>query len=646
MHDNPMKVNVDTFEAWSDAHYPRPDLCRESWLNLGGQWEFATDPTDEGLTLGWHLPGAHFSHTICVPFPPGSPSSQWSGERSDVVWYRRRVTPEEIRDAGLADAGHRPHLLIHFEAVDFASDVWVNGLHLVHHEGGYTPFTVEIDPSDYLDAGFEIVVRAHDRLDAVDQPRGKQDWQEHPHGIWYHCVVGIWRDVWMEVVPANYVRSLTWSWDIEEAQVTCDVECAGLPAATGSRNAIEACLTLDLAGVTLAATMVRAHSGQLRLVAQIPALANRQEWGRLLWSPAHPNLINARICVGEDEVVSYVGIRDVNLSHRYLEINHQPTYLRGILDQGYWPSSYFTAPSAEALKEDLELARDMGFNFVRIHERSADRRTLTWADRMGMMVWGESASAYAFSDRAVSVTTQEWHDLVLRDRNHPSVIVWVPFNESWGVDLIVTSPRQQAFVRSVVALTDALDGTRPVIANDGWEQLETPIVTTHDYGVYGEQLRVNYADRESIAELVNGVGPQGRKILLGQPWSDDRPVMVTEFGGISLPLDAEDAWGYAVVPNAQAYEERVTGLFEALEASPILAGFCYTQLTDTRQETNGLADENRTPKLPLDVIRGFVTSSAQQSGQIRPRTIVEASAVVGTDERSVVSTAFEGDHNA
>ena len=171
-------------------------------------------------------------------------------------------------------------------------------------------------------------------------------------------------------------------------------------------------------------------------------------------------------------------------------------------------------------------------------------------------------------------------------------------------------------------------------------------MTTHDYGVYGEQLRVNYADRESIAELVNGVGPQGRKILLGQPWSDDRPVMVTEFGGISLPLDAEDAWGYAVVPNAQAYEDRVCGLFEALEASPILAGFCYTQLTDTRQETNGLADENRTPKIPLDVIRGFVTSSAQQSGQIRPRTIVEASAVLGTDERSAVSRAFEGDRDA
>ena len=405
-------------------------------------------------------------------------------------------------------------------------------------------------------------------------------------------------------------------------------------------------MTLELAGETLAASMVRMRSRSLRLVAQIPGLANRQEWGRLLWSPAHPNLINARICVGDDEVVSYVGIRDVSLSHRYLEINHQPTYLRGVLDQGYWPSSYFTAPSPQALKADLELARDMGFNFVRIHERSADRRTLTWADRMGMMVWGESASAYAFSDRAVSVTTQEWHDLVLRDRNHPSLIVWVPFNESWGVDLIVTSPKQQAFVRSVVALTEALDGTRPVIANDGWEQLETPIVTTHDYGVYGEQLRVNYRDREAVAELVNGVGPQGRKILLGEAWNDDRPVMVTEFGGISLPLDAEDAWGYAVVPTVEAYEERVSGLFDALESSPILAGFCYTQLTDTRQETNGLADENRNPKLPLEVIRGFVTSSARQSGQIRPRTIVEASAVLGTDERSAVSRAFEGDRDA
>ena len=450
----------------------------------------------------------------------------------------------------------------------------------------------------------------------------------------------------MEVVPEGYIESLTWSWDIENAQVTCDIALSGLREASGDIDPIEASLTLELAGETLAASMVRMRSRSLRLVAQIPGLANRQEWGRLLWSPAHPNLMNARICVGDDEVVSYVGIRDVNLSHRYLEINHQPTYLRGVLDQGYWASSYFTAPSPQALKADLELARDMGFNFVRIHERSADRRTLTWADRMGMMVWGESASAYAFSDRAVSVTTQEWRDLVLRDRNHPSLIVWVPFNESWGVDLIVTSQKQQAFVRSVVALTDALDGTRPVIANDGWEQLETPIVTTHDYGVYGEQLRVNYADRESIAELVNGVGPQGRKILLGQPWSDDRPVMVTEFGGISLPLDAEDAWGYAVVPTVEAYEERVSGLFDALESSPILAGFCYTQLTDTRQETNGLADENRNPKLPLEAIRGFVTSSARQSGQIRPRTIVEASAVLGTDERSAVSRAFEGDRDA
>ena len=641
-----MKVNVDTFDAWSDANYPRPDLCRESWLNLNGQWSFATDSSDEGLTLGWYLPGVTFSKTITVPFPPGSPDSGWSGERSDVVWYRRTITPEDLLQAGADDTSSRQHLRIHFEAVDFICDVWINGRHHMHHEGGYTPFTITVDSSDYLDNGLELVVRAQDRLDAVDQPRGKQDWQENPHGIWYHSVVGIWRDVWMEVVPEGYIESLTWSWDIENAQVTCDIALSGLRETSGDIEPIEASLTLELAGETLAASMVRMRSRSLRLVAQIPGLANRQEWGRLLWSPAHPNLINARICVGDDEVVSYVGIRDVSLSHRYLEINHQPTYLRGVLDQGYWASSYFTAPSPQALKADLELARDMGFNFVRIHERSADRRTLTWADRMGMMVWGESASAYAFSDRAVSVTTQEWRDLVLRDRNHPSLIVWVPFNESWGVDLIVTSPKQQAFVRSVVALTEALDGTRPVIANDGWEQLETPIVTTHDYGVYGEQLRVNYRDREAVAELVNGVGPQGRKILLGEAWNDDRPVMVTEFGGISLPLDAEDAWGYAVVPTVEAYEERVSGLFDALESSPILAGFCYTQLTDTRQETNGLADENRNPKLPLEVIRGFVTSSARQSGQIRPRTIVEASAVLGTDERSAVSRAFEGDRDA
>ena len=274
-----MKVNVDTFDAWSDANYPRPDLCRESWLNLNGQWSFATDSSDEGLTLGWYLPGVTFSKTITVPFPPGSPDSGWSGERSDVVWYRRTITPEDLLQAGADDTSSRQHLRIHFEAVDFTCDVWINGRHHMHHEGGYTPFTITVDSSDYLDDGLELVVRAQDRLDAVDQPRGKQDWQENPHGIWYHSVVGIWRDVWMEVVPEGYIGSLTWSWVIENAQVTCDIALSGLRETSGDIDPIEASLTLELAGETLAASMVRIRSRSLRLVAQIPGLANRQEWG-------------------------------------------------------------------------------------------------------------------------------------------------------------------------------------------------------------------------------------------------------------------------------------------------------------------------------------------------------------------------------
>ena len=192
MHHGPMKVNVDTFDAWNDANYPRPDLCRESWMNLNGQWSFATDLRDEGVTLGWYLPGVTFSKTITVPFPPGSPNSGWSGERSDVVWYRRTITPEDLQRAGADDSSSSQHLRIHFEAVDFTCDVWINGRHHMHHEGGYTPFTITVDSSDYLDEGLELVVRAQDRLDAVDQPRGKQDWQENPHGIWYlaRCMDG------------------------------------------------------------------------------------------------------------------------------------------------------------------------------------------------------------------------------------------------------------------------------------------------------------------------------------------------------------------------------------------------------------------------------------------------------------------------
>lgn len=245
------------------------------------------------------------------------------------------------------------------------------------------------------------------------------------------------------------------------------------------------------------------------------------------------------------------------------------------------------------------------------------------------MVWGESASAYTFDATAMIRTTTEWAQIVMRDSSHPCVVVWVPFNESWGLASVATREDQRAFMRSVVNLTRAIDPSRPVISNDGWEHIDTDVVTVHDYGATYEELFAPYATAEAIAETIYGVGPQGRQILLEGEAEDGAPIMVSEFGGIALAkgnddeLEPGDAWGYGVVRSTEEFERALRDLFSALYESPYLSGVCYTQLTDTAQECNGLCDENREPKLPAHVIRGIVTDTSAHASQVRPRSINE-----------------------
>ncbi|WP_099332397.1 glycoside hydrolase family 2 protein [Actinomyces minihominis] len=612
-----MFIKADTFRAWSDAGYPRPQLCRPSWTSLNGLWEFAPDLQDVGISQSWYNRSEVFADSIVVPYPVGSLLSQWSGEVPDICWYRRVVRPDEVQGTG-------SKVVVHFEAVDFVADVWVNGQHVVRHEGGFTPFEVVIDFASIVD-GMVLVVRAEDRAEDIDKPRGKQDWNEEPHGIWYQQSVGIWRDVWVERVPETSIASVSWSSDLDRALVTADVTLRGAVSPNSTL-----CIELSMGSRLLAKATVLTSVTHSQVTLNIPCLRNRHEWDELAWSPDHPNLVDARVTyhdpVSDDQVLSYLGVRKISLDNRYLQVNRMPVFQRGVLDQGYWEESYFTAPSHEAILEDLRLVRDLGFNMVRVHERSADRRYLTWADRLGIMVWCESASAYGFSPLAVQRTLAEWVALVARDKSHPSIVVWVPFNESWGVSSIADVPEQRHFVNALVSATRALDPTRPVIANDGWEQLDTDIVSTHDYGSTGQELEIAYQDVEAIRQTVSGTGPQGRRILLSTTWQDDKPIMVTEFGGISLQESFKDAWGYRVAKTKEGFEANLAELFAALYASPVLGGICYTQLTDTGQETNGLCDANRKPKLPTASIHSIVTNTEPHRSQIRPRTITEVRA--------------------
>lgn len=620
-HDVSMQVNADNFRAWNDTGYPRPQLCRESWTSLDGRWEFAADPKDQGIKNGWFRPGEAFSGEINVPFPIGSELSGQAGTEADVNWYRRLVSAVEI-----AGAGKGPKIALHFEAVDFLADVWIDGQHCAQHSGGYSPFTVIVDRPE-PGRNLCVVVRTEDSCTDISKPRGKQDWRNEPHGIWYHQSRGIWRDVWIEALPQNFVASVQWNSNIDTGTVSAKIRLQRPPTVLASVS-----VQLSLAGKILARCETLVIEGEATVPIEIPALRNRHEWDEFLWSPEIPNLVDALIVYREDEsvdtVISYLGIRQVSLDRRYLAINRVPIFVRGVLDQGYWPKSYFTAPSAEDYRRDLSLAQQMGFNTVRVHERSADRKFLAWADRMGIMVWAESASAYGFDAVAIERTMSEWVALVERDKSHPSIVAWVPFNESWGVSSIAARPEQGHFVDSVVSVTRALDSSRPVIANDGWEQRDTDIVSTHDYATTGRELVASYADVSSIAETVHGTGPQGRQTLLAGSWSDDRPVMVTEFGGISLNESDSGSWGYGVVADKEEFQLRLQELFASLYQSPILGGFCYTQLTDTGAETNGLCDASRTPKLPIEVLRKIVCGDDPHREHVRPRKVNEVSAAL------------------
>jgi beta-galactosidase/beta-glucuronidase len=256
------------------------------------------------------------------------------------------------------------------------------------------------------------------------------------------------------------------------------------------------------------------------------------------------------------------------------------------------------------MRAEVELTKQLGFNSIRIHQKVEDPRYIYWCDVLGLTVWAEAAAAYEFSPRAVELYSAEWARIVRSQHSHPSVIAWVPFNESWGIQHVAHDPAQQAYSRALTELTRALDPSRPVISNDGWEHTDSDIMTVHDYESDGAVLSERYGTR--LEEMLGGLGGPGRRMNLGE--SGDAPVMLTEFGGVQL---GEGGWGYSSATSTDGFRDRLTEIFAAVHGSPTLAGFCYTQLADTGQESNGLCDENRVPKLPVEVIRGIVTGRSE-----------------------------------
>jgi hypothetical protein len=568
--------------------HPRP-LLRRPWTLLDGEWEATPDP--DGAHERPDAPA--FAHRIRVPFAPETPASGlgWKGALPRI-WYRRPLPGRR---------GDR-RTVLHLGAVDREASVYVGGALVARHEGGYTPFSVDV--TDHLgEGGAELVVRADDDPGDLDAPRGKQDWQDEPHFIWYPRTTGIWRTAWLEQVAPLHVAELDW---------------------TGDPGALEVGVRVRLSAPASGARLrIRLRAGDRPLVDDVVAVDGREvvrrfrvggggidEHAALLWRPAHPVLLDADVVLLDgddavlDEVRSYTALRRVDVEDGAFLLNGRPVPLRLVLDQGYWPGTGATPPDGAALRRDLELTRALGFHGARKHQKTEDPRWLAHADRMGMLVWAEMPSAYRASPTSARRLLAEWPDVVAAHRGHPSVVTWVPVNESWGVPLPETDPTQRALLVALGAVAGALDGTRPVSVDDGWETVGGDVVGVHDYTADPAVLTARYGTPGAVDAALRRRRTDGHLHDLDRAPRGGRAVVLSEFGGIAL--DEAAGWGYSTAGSGEELLRRYGELWAAVHGAVAgggLAGACWTQLTDTHQEVNGLLTAGREPKADLDALR-------------------------------------------
>ena len=552
------------------SEHPDPQFQRKDWLNLNGEWDFEFDFGNSGLRAGV-LEKDEWSRKINVPF---CPESKLSGiEYTDfiaAVWYRKSVTVTEAQLEG--------RVLIHFGAVDYETYLYVNGEEAGYHKGGYTSFTFDI--TEFLTAGENVIaVNARDDVRDPLVPRGKQSELYNSHGCDYTRTTGIWQTVWLEFVPKAYVKSFKLFPDTVNATL-------GVSAVVEGEGAFKAEAFYDgrLVG-SFEKTAAGFVSGDIKLSETH------------LWEVGCGRLYDLKITFGGDEISSYFGLRDIRIDGYKVLINGKSVFQRLVLDQGFYADGIYTAPSDEALEKDIRLSLAVGFNGARLHQKVFEPRFLYHCDRLGYIVWGEFGNwGLDYSrDGALEAMLPQWCESVARDFNHPAIVGWCPFNETWDRD----GRKQNDELLSIIyRVTKQLDETRPCIDTSGNFHVETDIFDVHDYEQKVEIFKGNY-DRLMTEGVLFEHFPDR------QEYDGKKPAFVSEYGGIQWSLGSRgDAWGYGNAPKSeQEFIDRYKGLTDALLDNERMFGFCYTQLYDIEQEQNGLYYYDRSPKFDPELFR-------------------------------------------
>lgn len=554
--------------------YPRPQFERTDWVNLNGQWTFEMDFGSSGEQRGW-TSSKGLSKKITVPF---CPESELSGigytDFIPCVWYQRNINiPAEWNGK---------KILLHFGAADYETKVYVDGKMVGEHKGAGSSFNFDI--TSYVKAGQQanLVVRVYDNLRGGMQPGGKQCTALYSAGCSYTRVTGIWQTVWMEAVNEQALKNVFAIPDIDQQQLVVRPEFYN----EGNNNT----LTVEVKdGKKTVAKRTSQASNQSTIVLPIK--------NAHLWSPEDPYLYDVKYTVknaqGEviDEVSSYMGMRKVHISGGYFYLNNKPYFQRLVLDQGYYPDGIWTAPSDEALRQDIEMSKAVGFNGARLHQKVFEERYYYWADKLGYLTWGEEASWVLNINNELAVRNflTEWAEIVVRDRNHPSLVTWTPLNETWNA----TPGVYVRFVNDLYDLTKAIDPTRPINDASGDSHVKTDIWSVHDYTREPDKLIANHTIKAGVEPYRNMKDKDFLSNYAGQPY------MVDEFGGLPwIPKEERaNSWGYgANIDTVEEFYSILEKEIDALKACKHVVGFCYTQITDVEQEKNGIYYYNRKPK--------------------------------------------------
>ncbi|HKL12074.1 MAG TPA: glycoside hydrolase family 2 TIM barrel-domain containing protein [Halanaerobiales bacterium] len=571
--------------------YPRPQFKREAWLNLNGKWDFDFDDNNIGEKNNW-FNKENLDKKIRVPFTYESKKSGINDKTSHkYIWYQRKFAiPKKQRGK---------KILLNFAAADYITKVWINGRYIGKHQGGYTSFNFDITNSIEYNKENNIVVKVKDSM-SKNQPRGKQSWQEDNFECWYSRTTGIWQTVWLEFVNKDiFLKNVKMTPDIDQESIELVYYF--------SNSQIKKEYTIKTE-IKYKEELVKKFSFTIennnhKKVFQFKKTNSEMK----LWEPNNPNLydITFKIIDSNNEIVdrvdSYFGMRKISIKDGKILLNNKPFYQKLILDQGYWPDSIATPPSDEAIKKDLKITKEMGFNGVRKHQKIEDKRFYYWADKLGLVVWAEIGSTYDFNDLAVNNFVKEWEEIVLQLYNYASIIAWVPFNESWGIDEVKTAKKQQNFTEGIYKLTNTVDNTRPIITNDGWEHTISDIITLHDYEEDPLKIKDRYKEKEPI--INNEILFNKQKYVFAEGYTyQNQPILMSEFGGIALK--EENGWGYGKeLETKEELLDRFKETISVIEDIEYLQGYCYTQLTDVEQEKNGLMYENRELKVPLESIQ-------------------------------------------